>query len=303
MRARRSASSAPLREPDRVRVAVAVRTGGQPIAPARWTYRRSVSAGTAAGVVTTWRDLLLASASVGRSVAGLCALYPGFAVPELRARVDALRTGLGAGTDRAGNPVAAPSDWLVYGSDRSESAAVSYRVGMAAAHWTAFHMLGVGQTVHVDSLPAKDPRRTAKRPDLIGKHPVDPPHDWLIEAKGGFYVTPGARRAGSEQLHSPARAGWSQPHVHALVSASLDPFLHVVVDIEERVESYTRHDEDSPRQHFAGQLLARVTPGMVASTCEPMPGHLRAPVDQIMASRITVNSGGPIGYLEPKAGR
>jgi hypothetical protein len=66
-------------------------------------------------------------------------------------------------------------------------------------------------------------------------------------------------------------------------------------------DSYTRSDEDSPRQHYAGQLLARISPAMVASRREPMPGHLRPLVNQIMASRITVASGGPIGYLEPPA--
>jgi hypothetical protein len=66
--------------------------------------------------------------------------------------------------------------------------------------------------------------------------------------------------------------------------------------------SYTRPDEDQPRHHYAGTLLARVTPGMVARLCEPMPGHLWRLVEQVMESRITVNSGGPIGYLESAAG-
>jgi hypothetical protein len=33
---------------------------------------------------------------------------------------------------------------------------------------------------------------------------------------------------------------------------------------------------------------------------EPMPGHLRETVKLLMeSSRVTVNSGGPIGYLDP----
>ena len=62
---------------------------------------------------------------------------------------------------------------------------------------------------------------------------------------------------------------------------------------------YTRADEDQPRQHYVGNLLARVSPGMISTMCEPMAGELRPLVKQIMDSRITVESGGPIGYLEP----
>lgn len=138
---------------------------------------------------------------------------------------------LGAETDLVGNPVAAPSDWLSLASDPTEAAAASYRIGMAATHWVGVHMLGLGQTIHVDSLPAGDKRRTATRPDLVGTHPANAPHDWLLEAKGGIRVTSRARLDGSYQLHSPASAGWTQPHVQALVAASLDPFLHLAVDI------------------------------------------------------------------------
>jgi hypothetical protein len=77
-------------------------------------------------------------------------------------------------------------------------------------------------------------------------------------------------------------------------------FPVAVYRVEGHEESFTRADEDTPRQHYNGQLLARITPGMVARRREPMPGFLRPLVDQILDSRITVNSGGPIGYLEPE---
>ena len=68
-------------------------------------------------------------------------------------------------------------------------------------------------------------------------------------------------------------------------------------------DTQTRPDEEAPRQHYAGTLLGRMRPGMQSSLIEPMPGHLRPLAKQILASRITVSSGGPIGYLEPMAVR
>ena len=70
--------------------------------------------------------------------------------------------------------------------------------------------------------------------------------------------------------------------------------------ILERADSITRADEDVPRHHYAGQLLARVHPGMSVTYPQNTPGHLRRMAKQIMDSRIVVSSGGPIGYLEPK---
>ena len=59
-----------------------------------------------------------------------------------------------------------------------------------------------------------------------------------------------------------------------------------------------RPDESTPRHGFTGQLLARVHQGMSVTFAQDTPGHLRMLARQIMNSRITVDSGGPIGYLE-----
>ncbi len=211
---------------------VTVHASGQPIAPGRWPDRRVVGAGRSNGAWTTWRELLLASAAVGRSVGVLCALYPGFAVPELRARLETLRSALGADADGSGHPVAVPSEWLIYGADPTERAAAAYRIGMAAAHWTAVLMLGLGETVHLSSLPSSDPRRRgALQPDLISTAPAHAPREWLVEAKGGLCIPSPTRWYGSDQLDSPRQDGWTRPHAQALVSAAMDPLLHIVVDV------------------------------------------------------------------------
>ncbi|MEV6369780.1 hypothetical protein AB0L86_23125 [Micromonospora musae] len=62
-----------------------------------------------------------------------------------------------------------------------------------------------------------------------------------------------------------------------------------------------RDGETRPRHHCAGQLLARVNPGMHPTYLQNTPGLLRELAKQIMASRVSVSSGGPIGYLEPAA--
>jgi hypothetical protein len=90
---------------------------------------------------------------------------------------------------------------------------------------------------------------------------------------------------------------------NVLFAVTLATFPVAVYRIVAHKEFYTRPDEDTPRQRFTGELLARITPGNLATTREPIPGHLRPLVDRIMASRITVSSGGPIGYLEPVAER
>lgn len=67
--------------------------------------------------------------------------------------------------------------------------------------------------------------------------------------------------------------------------------------LTERAGTITRDDEDVPRHHYKGQLLARVTPGMVISIQKDIPGYLQRKTEQLMNSRIVVNSGGPVGYL------
>lgn len=57
---------------------------------------------------------------------------------------------------------------------------------------------------------------------------------------------------------------------------------------------YYRGDEDTPRYRFSGHLLARWGSGEMRGTHYD---GLRSSVRQVMDSRISVSSGGPIAYL------
>jgi hypothetical protein len=99
---------------------------------------------------------------------------------------------------------------------------------------------------------------------------------------------------------------WWRSDMHRVVdnelfAVSVATFPVAVYRILGTAGSITRADEDTPRHHYAGQLLARVHPGMEVTYPQDTPGHLRGLAKQIMHSRIVVSSGGPIGYLEPKA--
>ena len=151
----------PLRPADVLRVPVAVAVGGQPIVPITWPNAGTALAGGTLAATTTWRELLLASASVGRPEALLRAMFPGFAAAEVRVRVDVLRTGLQLGRDGTGQRIAEPSEWLLLAADPTETAAVGYRMGMAGAHWACVQMLGLAETTHLSLLaPGPGPRQS-----------------------------------------------------------------------------------------------------------------------------------------------
>lgn len=85
---------------------------------------------------------------------------------------------------------------------------------------------------------------------------------------------------------------------NVLFGVTVATFPVAVYRVTEHAESIIRPDEENPRHHFGGQLLARVSAGMVPTFSGATPGHLRPLVKTIVASRIVVQSGGPIGYLE-----
>lgn len=219
----------PLRQLDSLRVPVTVFSSGQPITTSAWP-----SASKAALVRTTWRALVLASVSVGRPVTRLRASFPSFAGPEIRARVDVLRSGLQRAVDGVGNPIAEANEWLLT-ADPSEKAAVGYRAGMAGAHWACALMLGLSNTRHVSLLDPAHPARGGKQQaDLWELHPWGAPSDWLIEAKGGLTIKAPTRVNGAAQLDSARTTGaspWRTQHVQALVSTRLDPALQLVVEL------------------------------------------------------------------------
>lgn len=126
------------------------------------------------------------------------------------------------------------------------------------------------------------------------KYPADP-RRWM-----GFHV-----EHSDDELEAASLRWWrSDPAKvvdNELFVVTVATFPVAAYRILERADRVTRADEDVPRHHYSGQLLARVHPGMSVTYPQNTPGHLRRMAKQIMDSRIVVSSGGPIGYLEPKA--
>lgn len=83
-----------------------------------------------------------------------------------------------------------------------------------------------------------------------------------------------------------------------LLAVTVATFPVALYLITEEVASGRRPDETWERHRFGGDLLARMTPGTVLTYTDAASPH-RKLAEQIMTSRIVVDSGGPIGYLEP----
>jgi len=137
-----------------------------------------------------------------------------------------------------------------------------------------------------------DAREQADR----AKYPQDP-RRWM-----GFHV-----EHTDEELEAASLRWWrSDPSKvldNELFVVTVATFPVALYRILGRADSITRNDEDTPRHHYDGQLLARVHPGMSVTYAQDAPGHLRMMARQIMSSRTVVSSGGPIGYLEPGPAR
>lgn len=82
-----------------------------------------------------------------------------------------------------------------------------------------------------------------------------------------------------------------------LFTVTVASFPVAVYRILGKSATIVRPDETSSRHGFAGQLLGRVHPSMVMTFPQDSPGDLRLMARQILNGRITVDSGGPIGYL------
>lgn len=138
-------------------------------------------------------------------------------------------------------------------------------------------------------------RTDARAPSDTEKHPDDP-RKWM-----GFHVD----HTDAELEETSLRWWRSDPArvvENELFAVTVATFPVAVFRINGVLETIIRRGEDAPRHQYDGTLLARATRGMRVSLKEPMPGHLKETVRQIMESRITVNSGGPVGYLEPTYG-
>jgi hypothetical protein len=136
-------------------------------------------------------------------------------------------------------------------------------------------------------------RTDARTENDTSKYPDDP-RRWM-----GFHVD----HTDSELDETSLRWWRSDPARvldNELLVVTVATYPVAVYRVTGVAESIVRVDEDAPRHYYAGTLLARVTAGMQVTYKEPLPGYLRETVELLMeSSRVTVNSGGPIGYLDP----
>lgn len=126
--------------------------------------------------------------------------------------------------------------------------------------------------------------------------PVRYPHDprqWV-----GFHV----EHTDAELSDSSLRWWRSDParvKDNVLFAVTVATFPVAVYEIKGTVESFQRDGEAWQRHHYAGKLIARVHPRMVPTYRPDARGDLGELARHIMTSTIAVDSGGPIGYLEP----
>ncbi|MEU4607642.1 hypothetical protein AB0F43_32045 [Kribbella sp. NPDC023972] len=127
--------------------------------------------------------------------------------------------------------------------------------------------------------------------------PAKHPHDtrkWI-----GFHV----QHSDDELADSSLRWWRSVPErvidntLFAVTVATLPVAVYAISS--PKVASFQYPGEPFVRHHYAGQLLARAHPRMVVTYPQDTRDDLRDLARQIMNSTIRVDSGGPIGYLEP----
>jgi len=186
-------------------------------------------------VITGWRMLLHAAATVGRPTSLPHLLDDTFATSELMVRLHSITSVLGNRLDSDGVPVLAPSPWAIHGADPSERRAASYRLGMTLAQWLWVHQLGHRGTRHVDvRFPSGHPvrgRHGEKSADLWG---LADGVSWLMECKASITakrIGAATRKRGWAQLLAAAQErDWQDQHGLLLISATATPLLHVVAD-------------------------------------------------------------------------
>ncbi len=133
-------------------------------------------------------------------------------------------------------------------------------------------------------------RTDAARPADMSLHPTD------TRTQIGFSVD----HTDAELEDTSLRWWRSEPQrvlENELFAVTVSTFPVALYRITGHEAPQKRLGEDFDRYHYRGELLARVTPGMVVRTSKPLPAELTVRAKQVMSSRIKVNSGGPVGYL------
>lgn len=186
-------------------------------------------------VTTTWREVLDAAISVGRDPTAWLASVHALAWSEITARRSPLMAYLGRKrlpmASHGGSGYAVEPN-VVYrnGTEQTAQAAFGYRIGMTMAEWACRGLMGLGPTTHAESLYPPEAGTawsvSSGLPDLTGTH-ANPPHRWLIEAKGGRRLGRQALVKGAQQLSAEGLV--AGPHLRVLVGASLEPRLFVTL--------------------------------------------------------------------------
>lgn len=201
-----------------------------------WPSHRNVAPDGEYLVTTTWRDVLDAAMTVGRDPFAWLTAVPQFASAEIIAR----RSPLAAYLHRVPTGSAGTAHQLepnvVYlnGTEKTARALFAYRIGMTMAEWACQSLMGLGPTVHAESLPRLPGRgpawdRRKSQPDLVGFHGHFP-RTWLIEAKG-------ARRTGRQELAKGATqlttSGLMKiPHTRVLCGTSIEHRIFMTIDVD-----------------------------------------------------------------------
>lgn len=202
---------------------------------------------------TTWRDVLKAAVTVGRDIAPWLTKTPELARREIIARRYPLAAYLvrrpsaipQAGVARE----VVPSVIYLHATESSMRSAFGYHVGMTMAEWACRGLMGLGRTMHAENgIPtgATSERweKSKSLPDLFGTHPSTG-EVWLVEAKGGRWLSRPARRAGAKQL----QVGSLMPagHSKVLCATGLQQRLHMAIDVEDcLVQGAAASDDASP---------------------------------------------------------
>ena len=190
-------------------------------------------------LTTTWRDVIDAAMTVGRDPFAWLAAVPGFASAEIIARRSPLAAYLYRTPDQS--LLFGPTRYriepnVVYrdGTERTARALFAYRIGMTMAEWACRGLMGLGPTIHAESMPLLPGRGPAwypknGQPDLVGFH-WRLPQTWLVEAKAARRIGKPELSKGASQLSSIGLM--SGPHLRVLCGTSIEHRVFMTVDVE-----------------------------------------------------------------------
>jgi hypothetical protein len=191
-------------------------------------------------VTTTWREIVKHATEVGRDVAPWLRRVPQLAGQELLARISPLYAYLSIEEKQymphphnAGRRLVA-SVVHEHGTEVTARGAFAYRLGMTMSQWACCGLMGLGQTVHVETGGPNGisgfSDAAGARPDLWGRHPIDARRWWLIEAKAAQRIGLSELRRGVDQLYGGSALMGAEPHRLLLCGTSLHDQVFMTID-------------------------------------------------------------------------